>query len=392
VPKTKKVALLIGNANYEDEDYFGHLPHPEKDVHDMANRLRELGFDVTEEVNQTSKEMADLVHVFARLSANATVALFYFSGHGVQVRGENCLLGINADRHLFTDPDYSPRNYSINLDDPVAELRASQIPIKLFVFDACRELVITKGGPQGLSSTSSGARGSLIAYAAAPGQSALDSQRGDHSIFTDHLLAHLKDEADIITIFARAQSEVATSTNFAQMPWLSFSPGLLGVSLTEIPAAPRSATTTLAEAKAKGAEPLPLSEDDSPLLKEFSIKEFLKRHWKALKSQNVDAYIADFNDPVDWYQQGPTSTEYIRRGIRATFKHWDTIERSISGSLTIIPLSNRAGVAVTYPMSFDLSTKSGTHLKGNGTDILEIRAVDGRLKIFAQDQQIKSGK
>jgi Caspase domain len=401
VVSADKVALVIGNGSYKENLFFGELPHPHADADDMSNALRKLGYVVIEKQDQTAEQLEKVVGDFAKVAANAQIAIFYFSGHGVQVNNENLLLGINADGTLFKKENVVKlEKYGINLDDPLASLRASQVPVKLFIFDACREIVATKGGPKGLKVESSGAKGSLIAYATAPDSVAFDDPKDHNSIFTKFLLKHLNDPEDLVTIFSQTQDDVAKYTDNAQLPWISFSPGLYGLGISNVPGkvpAEKSKLTGPDALVAKGANPLPLSEPDSPLLEDIAVKKFLQQHFAYLEDQNIDSYLSDYFNPVEWYQQGPTSLDYVRRGLKAAFHHWESISHRIVGPLQITPLSGGGGVLVISAMEFHFMLKSGNQVKGTGKDVIELRAIkddSGNVvtKIFSQDQLIDGSK
>ena len=84
----KKVALVIGNKDYKDAS----LRNPVNDAEDLGLVLRRLGFSVIIKTNVNPDEFEDAISQFSREIANAHVAVFYFSGHGCQAKGDNCCL------------------------------------------------------------------------------------------------------------------------------------------------------------------------------------------------------------------------------------------------------------------------------------------------------------
>jgi hypothetical protein len=58
-----RLALVIGNADYVK---LGQLDNPGKDAQLIAEKLRQLSFDVTEKLDRNLKGMADDVDEFAR--------------------------------------------------------------------------------------------------------------------------------------------------------------------------------------------------------------------------------------------------------------------------------------------------------------------------------------
>src|SRR4051812_1795121 len=89
----QRVALVIGNSSYKDTP----LRNPVNDARAMAERLERLGFVVIKRENMTTRQIGSTLREFrSRLSPGAT-ALFFYAGHGVQVRGVNYLPTVDAD-------------------------------------------------------------------------------------------------------------------------------------------------------------------------------------------------------------------------------------------------------------------------------------------------------
>ena len=95
---SKRVALVIGNADYEPEA-GGRLINTRNDAIDVAATLKSLGFELIggkAQLNLTLRQMDDLVREFGKRIKNGGVGLFYFSGHGVQVNRANYLIPLGA--------------------------------------------------------------------------------------------------------------------------------------------------------------------------------------------------------------------------------------------------------------------------------------------------------
>src|SRR5437773_1119247 len=88
----RRTALVIGNAAYD----FGSLRNPVNDATDIAAALRQLGFEVTLELNADLRGMHEAIDAFSHQLRQGGAGLFYFAGHGVQVGGENYLIPIRA--------------------------------------------------------------------------------------------------------------------------------------------------------------------------------------------------------------------------------------------------------------------------------------------------------
>lgn len=232
----QKLALVIGNGTYGVANV---LPNPPKDARRIAQELRSIGFDTTEEIDMTSDAMRRAVKDFLAKAPHAKVTLIYFAGHGMQIDGKNYLVPVDAQLtsgKSITDDLIDLDFIMAGLDD---KLRANVI-----VLDACRDNPLTSGtsvvsgtarsvairsglAPQsGLSSGGTLGAGTLIAFATAPGQVALDGE-GAGSPFTIALARHIITPGlELQQMLTRVRSEVVASTKGKQVPWSNSS--LLG--------------------------------------------------------------------------------------------------------------------------------------------------------------------
>jgi tetratricopeptide (TPR) repeat protein len=138
VRKTR-VALVMGNADYK---YSGRLANPVNDASDFANVLRTLGFDVIEGRNLDKGGMVEKIAEFARKLDNASIGLFFYAGHAVQLDGDNWLIPIDA---RIEGGDLRPERASaalkkatINTAQVLSKMEADQ-RVNLVFLDACRD-------------------------------------------------------------------------------------------------------------------------------------------------------------------------------------------------------------------------------------------------------------
>ena len=89
-----KTALVIGNSNYE----YASLANPVNDAEDMATSLKNLGFDVILEKDLDSNGMKNAIDKFKQRllqTPEPDIGIFYYSGHGTQIKDQNFLIPIN---------------------------------------------------------------------------------------------------------------------------------------------------------------------------------------------------------------------------------------------------------------------------------------------------------
>jgi hypothetical protein len=77
-------ALVIGNSSYG----FGPLKNPANDAKAIGEELKRSGFEVTTGLDLPRTEMLEAIRAYAEsLTKAKAVGVFYYAGHGVQVRG-----------------------------------------------------------------------------------------------------------------------------------------------------------------------------------------------------------------------------------------------------------------------------------------------------------------
>ena len=89
----KRVALVVGNGAYKNTSW---LTNPPKDADAIAQALRRLDFDVLEGRDLDFANLAGRIRDFGRALKDAHVALYFYAGHGLQVRGNNYVVPIDA--------------------------------------------------------------------------------------------------------------------------------------------------------------------------------------------------------------------------------------------------------------------------------------------------------
>ena len=90
---SKKLALVIGNSQYE---HSAPLRNPRNDARAMASTLRDLDFEVISVADVTKAEMENALKKFSARLKDMEVALFYYAGHGMQMKGKNYLIPVDA--------------------------------------------------------------------------------------------------------------------------------------------------------------------------------------------------------------------------------------------------------------------------------------------------------
>lgn len=217
-PTENRVALVMGNAAYGHADA---LRNPVNDARAMADVLRATGFEVILRENSTRRAMTEALREFASKITPGGVALFYCAGHGVQVRGANYLLPVDAAVASEDELKYE----AIDVNDILGRLDEARVRLSLVILDACRDNPF----PRRFRSSSRGLaqldapRGTMIAYATAPGETAADGD-GANGLYTEELLKAIAVPGlELEDVFKRAIDGVAQRSGNKQTPWVSSS-------------------------------------------------------------------------------------------------------------------------------------------------------------------------
>lgn len=214
-PTEPRTALIIGNAAYADAP----LNNPTNDASVMAQVLQRAGFDVTVKTDANQRAIREAIRSFGdALKKKGGVGLFYFSGHGVQVDGENYLVPVGEG--IQSEDDLKRR--AVTAAEAVDTMAAANPKLNIVVLDACRNNPLASGGTRGLSRIDSSAN-LFVSFATSPGAVALDGE-GRNSPYTKHLadsvaLANLNLEET----FKRTLKGVYQETRGSQTPWISSS-------------------------------------------------------------------------------------------------------------------------------------------------------------------------
>ena len=185
-PETRK-AILIGCSAYQ---FATPLVNPLNDANGMEAVLQSLNFEVFKYIDPSQKELKIAIDEFGESIKGSDVGLFYFAGHGVQVKGLNYLIPIDANLTSEKIVEYD----CVEVGRVLAHMEDARTDVNLIVLDACRNNPFERSwgrgiGLRGLASMNA-PKGSLIAYSTAPGNTASDGS-GNNGLYTEALLNHI---------------------------------------------------------------------------------------------------------------------------------------------------------------------------------------------------------
>ena len=240
----KRIALVVGIGGYQ---YLPHLDNPTNDARLMAATLKSVGFQLVGGGAQTDLDRAGFeraIRDFGAALSEGAIGLFYYAGHGLQLKGANYLVPVGANPQTSSDADFE----LIDAQLVLKQMEAAGSTLNIVILDACRN---NPFGGRGLRAAGGGLaqmqapRGTLISYATQPGNVARDGSNG-HSPYTAALSTAIqKPGTPVLEVFNSVGLGVDRETAGQQQPWVASSPleGMFYFS-------PPTATTTAAGSSA----------------------------------------------------------------------------------------------------------------------------------------------
>src|SRR6516225_11950009 len=211
----KRIALVIGNSAYTA---VSPLTNPKNDADLMAKTLQSVGFEVTKLTDADQRAMKQAMLDFGRkLHGGVDAGLFYYSGHGVQAKGEDYLIPVDAS--IKDEGELDLQAIDVNAFLQVMDNADSKVNI--IILDACRNnpfAASTRSATRGLAMLDA-PRGTYIAFSTGLNQVAEDGD-GKNSPYTEALAkAMVKPGVKLEDAFKEARRTVEAATDNKQVPW-----------------------------------------------------------------------------------------------------------------------------------------------------------------------------
>jgi len=204
-------ALVIGNATYET----GELRNSINDATDVAATLTELGFIVSLHQNLNRPGFYEAVGSFVAALTPSDEAVFFYSGHAMQIEGNNYLVPVSE----YIDSAIRCAFLSYDCSLLLGELKRAALSI--VILDACRDnpFSFSRSLNSGLAPLHAAAGTQYVLFSAEAGKTA-EEGTGRNSPFTESLLANIrtpdKKVTDLVQIIS---NEVAIKTQERQIPY-----------------------------------------------------------------------------------------------------------------------------------------------------------------------------
>lgn len=213
----QRLALVIGINAYQTAP----LVNPVNDAKAIAQALRATGFKVTLRTDIGHRDFLLALRQFGDALRSGGVGVFYYAGHGMQIKGRNYLIPVDAVIEREDEVAYAAVDAQAVLD----KMETAGNSTNLMILDACRNNPFARSfrsSSQGLAQMDAPV-GTLVAFATAPGAVASDGQ-GSNGLYTQHLLrAMSKPGLKVEDVFKQTRSAVRAESQGKQIPWESTS-------------------------------------------------------------------------------------------------------------------------------------------------------------------------
>ncbi len=192
---------------------------------DMAAAAEKLGFKVIRGIDLDKSGMDRTIRQFAESLRGASIGMFFYAGHGLQVSGRNYLVPTDAELKTAELLDFE----MVGLDVVQRIMEAATETNILFV-DACRDNPLARNLARamgtrsaaighGLTAQEAGA-GTLISFSTQPGNVALDGTGSRNSPYAAALVRHIATQGkDLPAVLVQVRRDVMATTGKRQIPW-----------------------------------------------------------------------------------------------------------------------------------------------------------------------------
>jgi uncharacterized caspase-like protein len=214
----KRLALVVGNNAYPTAP----LQNPVNDAKAMAQSLEAAGFTVILRLDARQSDLLAALREFGNQLKDGgpgTAGLFYFAGHGMQIKGRNFLIPVGANIEHEDEVSYQALDAQAVMD----KMESAGNGTNIVILDACRNNPFARSfrsSRQGLAQMDAPV-GTLVAFSTAPGSVAADSGAGGgNGLYTAHLLRAIQRPGQKVEdVFKQVRLAVLRESGNRQVPW-----------------------------------------------------------------------------------------------------------------------------------------------------------------------------
>ena len=131
-----QVAFVVGINTYDKLPEYQQLTRAVNDADAVSKEFRKLGFGVTYKNDLRRPEFNAAWQTFVDNIEEGDTAAVFFSGHGIEIEGENFILPRDIPFIKYGRQKQQKRE-SISVPDLMLDLRSRNPKIILMILDAC---------------------------------------------------------------------------------------------------------------------------------------------------------------------------------------------------------------------------------------------------------------
>ena len=222
-----RIALVVGNNAYES------VPRLEKAVNDakaVSSSLQAIGFQVQLATDLSRRDFIRQLSAFMDRVKPGDLALLYYAGHGIEVRGVNYILPTDIPP-VIPGQESLLTGEAVPTEKIITDLQDRGARAIVFVLDACRDNPFKTGTTRSLGGARGLAQGTppegvFVLYSAGVGQSALDrmsdTDSDPNSVFTRIFLKEIQKKNTPLVAVAKttqvAVRDLSQTVSHAQVP------------------------------------------------------------------------------------------------------------------------------------------------------------------------------
>jgi Caspase domain len=384
-----------GSARYRQRCIVGaRLDNPGRDASAIGATLQKLGFKLVggRPLVDLDKATTDkMVEAFGIMAQDADVALFYFSGHGMQIDGTNYLVPI--DLGSFTPATVPFR--ALNADLVLAVLDKSRSRVKMMLLDACRTnpFLASKDQGGGLAQMKAPAA-TVIGFATQPNATAWQGPAGGLSPYANALATYMDVKGlELFAMLNEVGLAVMAATNDRQQPWISSSPIPRRIVLKPAGAVPPIPPTPPLLGHAPPDTPVPSTVTGGAPL------DLIQQAYKQLDSNDYAGARATLTHAIEvdeafapaysyrgfaWYREGLTAKD-PRNALEAYREGFPDLDTAIRLDPSYAPVRRHRGNTI-------VATYHALRALGKPTNDILDRAIDDLKAAVKLDPTSKANK
>jgi formylglycine-generating enzyme required for sulfatase activity len=189
--KQRKIALLVGVAEYPNYSGIGRLAYPPADVGAIGDQLRAQGYTVIRLIDSQATRgsvRGALRNIREVLDQQDGTLVFFFSGHGWAPEGRNFLATFDAEAGNLGGS-------GIALDEVLQAMQATGAKRRVAWIDACRNEPGKSVGSSRVMAALNRSEGTRVLFSTRAGRLSYEDPQLKQGVFSHFLARALKGEA-----------------------------------------------------------------------------------------------------------------------------------------------------------------------------------------------------